>query len=86
MNSDEFRKAAHSAVDESMELLLLTKDNVWGLIMSQSLITSTLFKIDVSFPMSNQVISANCYPPSRQIKEKTGRTYKKTSKRRSCPV
>lgn len=85
MNSEEFRKAAHLAVDEG-RLLLTPKQKVYWLTTSQSLTTSTLFKTAVWSPMSNQVIYANCSPRLRQSKEKNGRLYRKTSKRRSCPV
>lgn len=52
--------------------------------MRQSLTIMIPSKTAVLFPMSSQAIYASYSLMAHQMKENNGRTYKRTSKRKSC--
>lgn len=85
MNTQEFRKAAYAAVDESEMIAFHVRSMGFKTYIAlQSQTTMTLFRKDESFPPSNQVTSAKSSPQVRPRRVRNGMTFRKISRARLC--
>ena len=80
MNSDAFRNAAHSSIEENKSYQPFAFG--LGLTLAQSLTTMIQSKLEELSPTSPQATCGNFFPPLRQIMARGGKKFKKTLKTR----